>query len=350
MTEGTGRTLMATRWPYHIVYYTLAADLPTESRNRVNEAIAYWQANARIRFVVRSTQPNYVTFRPGSGCSSSVGMVGGQQFITISTGCSKGSIIHEIDHALGVWHEQSRADRDNKVTIHWGNISAGKEHNFKTYVERGYDGFDNGSFDFGSIMMYGPYSFSKNGDPTITKKDGSLYSVQRTGLSAGDKATFKTMYLNKAALYSGPKTYFFSGNQYIRVTRGDVGAGTVDAGYPKPISVWGWGNFGKQGIDAALYSGSKCYFFSGNQYIRVTRGDTGPGTVDAGYPKPISTWGWGSFGQNGIDAALYSGPKTYFFSGNQYIRVTRGDTGPGTVDPGYPRHISTWQWPASFTW
>ena len=25
-----------------------------------------------------------------------------------------------------------------------------------------------------------------------------------------------------------------------------------------------------------------CYFFSGNQYIRVTRGNTGPGTVDAG--------------------------------------------------------------------
>jgi hypothetical protein len=99
-----------------------------------------------------------------------------------------------------------------------------------------------------------------------------------------------------------------------------------------------------------LYSGSKCYFFSGKQYIRVTRGDTGPGTVDPGYPQPISNWGWGTFGQKGIDAALYSGSKCYFFSGNQYIRVTRGDVGPGTVDPGYPRHISTWTWPASFRW
>ena len=48
------------------------------------------------------------------------------------------------------------------------------------------------------------------------------------------------------------------------------------------------------GIDAALYSGSKCYFFDGNRYIRVTRGDTGAGTVDAGYPKDISIWGWPS--------------------------------------------------------
>jgi len=149
-----------------------------------------------------------------------------------------------------------------------------------------------------------------------------------------------------AALYSGSKCYFFKGNQYIRVTRGSTGAGTVDAGYPKPISNWGWpGSFGANGIDAALYSGPKCYFFKGNQYIRVTRGDTGPGIVDAGYPKPISNWGWGSFGANGIDDALYSGSKCYFFKGNQYIRVTRGSTGAGTVDAGYPAPISNWGWP-----
>jgi len=43
----------------------------------------------------------------------------------------------------------------------------------------------------------------------------------------------------------------------------------------------------------------KDYFFSGNQYIPVTRGDTGPGVVDADYPRTISpNWGWGSFGAN----------------------------------------------------
>src|ERR1700684_1563347 len=138
--------------------------------------------------------------------------------------------------------------------------------------------------------------------------------------------------------------YFFSGNKYIRVTRGEIGPGQVDLGYPAPISVWGWGSFGANGIDAALNSGPKDYFFSGKEYIRVTRGDTGPGTVDPGYPKPISGWGWGSFGANGIDAALNSGPKDYSFSGKEYIRGTRGDPGPGTVDPGYPKAISGWGW------
>ena len=153
-----------------------------------------------------------------------------------------------------------------------------------------------------------------------------------------------------AALYSRSKCYFFKGNRYIRVTRGDTGPGTVDSGYPAPIANWGWpGGFGASGIDAALYSGSKCYFFKGNRYIRVTRGDTGPGTVDSGYPAPIANWGWpGGFGASGIDAALYSGSKCYFFKGNRYIRVTRGDTGPGTVDSGYPAPIANWGWPGGF--
>jgi hypothetical protein len=147
-----------------------------------------------------------------------------------------------------------------------------------------------------------------------------------------------------AALYSGSKCYFFSGKEYIRVTRGVTGPGTVDPGYPAPISNWGWGAFGANGIDAALWSGSVCYFFSGKEYIRVTRGDTGPGTVDEGYPAPISNWKWGSFGANGIDAALYSGPKCYFFAGKEYIRVSRADQGPGIMDPGYPAPISNWGW------
>lgn len=104
------------------------------------------------------------------------------------------------------------------------------------------------------------------------------------------------------------------------------------------------------GIDAALYSGSKCYFFKGNRYIRVTRDDVGPGTVDVGYPAPISNWGWpGGFGAGGIDAALYSGSKCYFFEGDRYVRVTRGDVGPGTVDAGYPAPISNWGWPDGFS-
>ena len=134
--------------------------------------------------------------------------------------------------------------------------------------------------------------------------------------------------------------YFFSGAQYIAVERGDIGHGAVLPGYPRPISDWGWGTFGSNGIDAALYSGSKCYFFKGSEYIRVTRGATDFGTVDAGFPRPISDWGWpGGFGATGIDAAMWSGIDCFFFKGSQYVRVSRDDTSFGTVDTGYPKSI-----------
>jgi hypothetical protein len=92
-----------------------------------------------------------------------------------------------------------------------------------------------------------------------------------------------------------------------RVSRGDVDPGQIDSGYPAPISNWGRGEFGAQGIDAALNSGAFSYFFAGDRYIRVSRDDVGCGRIDAGYPKPISRWGWGPFGASGISAALFSG-------------------------------------------
>lgn len=53
-------------------------------------------------------------------------MIGGQQTINIGEGCEhKGTIQHEIFHALGRVHEQSRPDRDGYVIINYNNIKEG---------------------------------------------------------------------------------------------------------------------------------------------------------------------------------------------------------------------------------
>lgn len=36
--------------------------------------------------------------------------------------------MHEIMHALGIFHEQSRADRDRFVKVNWENIIKGTIH------------------------------------------------------------------------------------------------------------------------------------------------------------------------------------------------------------------------------
>ncbi|HEY8402557.1 MAG TPA: M12 family metallopeptidase [Cytophagaceae bacterium] len=189
-TTGVGKK--TGRWPNATLYYTIGSSISSAKRQRILDAIAHWQANTNIKFIQRTNQANYCEFVNSSGCSSNVGMIGGKQTINIGDGCSVGNIIHEIGHALGLHHEQVRIDRDNHVTIHYQNIQSGYEHNFNKASSSSY--FDHENFDFGSIMMYGPYSFSVNGQPTITRKNGSTYTVQRNALSTGDKNIIKTMY------------------------------------------------------------------------------------------------------------------------------------------------------------
>jgi len=174
------------RWPGCRIPYTIDPALPNTAR--VTDAIAHWEAKTRFRFILRTTEADYVTFRPGSGCSAQVGRRGGQQFVNLASSCSLGNTIHEIGHVVGLWHEQSREDRDSFVSIQWANITAGYEHNFNQHIS---DGDDIGSYDYGSIMHYPRNAFSSNGKDTIVPigavPPGTVIG-QRSSLSAGDIA------------------------------------------------------------------------------------------------------------------------------------------------------------------
>jgi astacin len=182
------------RWPNALMPYVVDSGLP--NKQRVTDAIAHWEANTNLRFVQRTSAnaaqfPNYVRVFKGDGCWSYVGMRGGQQDLSLADGCGFGATVHEFGHAWGLWHEQSREDRDSFVTIMWQNIQAGKEHNFNQHIS---DGDDVGAYDYGSIMHYGMYAFSKNGQPTIVPKQAGVTIGQRNGLSAGDIAAVHHIY------------------------------------------------------------------------------------------------------------------------------------------------------------
>ena len=204
-TDKKARGLVITgtqlRWPGGIVPFTIDPALP--NKGRVNDAIAHWHEHTGIRLVARTNEQNFVTFRPGDRCSSSVGMRGGQQFVTLASGCDKGSTIHEIGHAVGLWHEQSREDRDQFIRILFQNIEAGTEHNFDQHIT---DGDDVGAYDFGSIMHYDEFAFSKNNQPTIETLNGESIG-QRNGLSDGDIQAVNFIYPLSIPLTLQPGLY-----------------------------------------------------------------------------------------------------------------------------------------------
>lgn len=175
------------RWPNGVIPFAIDPNLPNQQR--VTDAIAHWEDNTPIRFVERDGEDDFVTFIPANGCWSYVGRQGGEQEIGLAGGCDTGNTIHEIGHAVGLWHEQSREDRDEHVTVHLENVIAGYEHNFDQHIA---DGDDVGPYDYDSIMHYPRDAFSKNGD-TITPPDGVTIG-QRERLSDLDIAAVVYMY------------------------------------------------------------------------------------------------------------------------------------------------------------
>lgn len=187
------------RWPKRTIPYSIDPGLGC--KDAAAAAIAHWNSKSCIRFVPRAAEADYVLlYRLPGYALSDVGRRGGEQKIGLGDSSTVGTIIHELGHAVGLWHEHCRKDRGDWVEVDLSNIPSANKGNFaqNNIAGKAVATEDVGAYDYGSIMHYGEKDFAKDKrDPTLKLLKAVPAGVavgQRVGLSAGDIAAVEKMY------------------------------------------------------------------------------------------------------------------------------------------------------------
>jgi uncharacterized protein (TIGR03437 family) len=169
-------------WPNNTIHYVIDPSYPNPAL--IQAAIDHWMTKTQLKLVPRVAEADYVRFQPASGtCNSLLGRAGGVQAINLDpTGCPVGSIIHEIGHAFGLLHEQSRADRNTFLTMVYENIDS----TYYSQFAQARASRDLGYYDYGSIMHYGTIAFSLEDKIVEESVPPGIPLGQRVGLSPAD--------------------------------------------------------------------------------------------------------------------------------------------------------------------
>ena len=134
-----------------------------------------------LRWVPYVSQADYVAFNTiatnAGACSSSVGRVGGRQAILGDPVCGVGTLVHEMGHAMGLWHVQQDAAANAFVDLKLSRMDPSKRsNNMPIFATRTV-----GGYDYNSIMHYSRTSFSAFADRVTLETKPPGIDVAGTG-------------------------------------------------------------------------------------------------------------------------------------------------------------------------
>ncbi|XP_046810481.1 seminal metalloprotease 1-like [Lucilia cuprina] len=192
----------AKRWPNGVVRFKIGPVFDVNHTLYILEAMKTIESVSCIRFRhALPTTKAYIQIRKGTGCSAFVGYTGKAQNVNLRVdpldkGCfRKGSIMHELLHSLGFYHQHKASDRDKYIRIAWNNILEDKKQFFNKFDAKFVTDFGVG-YDYESVLHYSLGAFSKNGQNTIIPlKDTKGVKIgQRQYLTKKDIRKLNLMY------------------------------------------------------------------------------------------------------------------------------------------------------------
>ncbi|PSN57976.1 Low choriolytic enzyme [Blattella germanica] len=181
--ERNALTLKTFLWPNGVVPYAFHSNYTDEEKEKVLTAMEGIQDKTCVKFVPHKSETEYIEFGkvPNMGCAAMVGLRPGRGAPMVvnyqAPECLQeaGTIQHELLHVLGLFHEQTRTDRDEY-----------------------------------SLMHYPKTAFSKNGKNTIIAKDDpSLKLGQYEGPTEGDLEKVRRLYNCKSSESKTSKSGIF---------------------------------------------------------------------------------------------------------------------------------------------
>ncbi|VDL75617.1 unnamed protein product [Nippostrongylus brasiliensis] len=157
----------STTWMNRTVSYFFDASATPSVRKVFEIAAKLWQRDTCLDIVEKENASDAIRVLDMGGCWSYIGKIGGIQNLSLGVRCnSTRAAAHELGHALGFFHTQSRHDRDNYITVIIENIRAEKLNEFTLETKEINDNYDL-PYDYGSLMHYGSTSSTKNKEQNL---------------------------------------------------------------------------------------------------------------------------------------------------------------------------------------
>uniref|UniRef100_A0A7E4V078 Metalloendopeptidase n=1 Tax=Panagrellus redivivus TaxID=6233 RepID=A0A7E4V078_PANRE len=152
----------------YIMPYAITGSFDSEEQQTIRDAMTAIANNTCIRFEPRKSEPYYLDLQNenGQGCYTTVGRQLGKNVVMleandVATCVEHDIVVHELMHAIGLWHEHMRSDRDEFIKVHYENIDTTYHSQFNkipdnestTYGVR---------YDYRSVMHYAKDAFGTN--------------------------------------------------------------------------------------------------------------------------------------------------------------------------------------------